>query len=159
MSQLKLIIVFVIILLGVPSKILHSQEPYIDMGFVIILSTKDYSSALKVAKEASSKLDWKLNLRNYYEDKVNGGLKTDIKCGCGIEHSVSYITRGRDETGNYVSIEFSNAFEEFTKGYYIVVVSSGYKEDKFLSESLNMAKEFYPDAYRKISNVYLGCMH
>jgi len=150
----KLIILIVGIVLS--SSKLYSQviEPYVNKGFLIILSTKDYNSALKVAKEASNNLDLDLDLRGYYPDST-AGLKTDEVCGCGEVHG--YVARGRYDDGMFVSIEYSDSFNSFTSGYYIVIVASG--DRKELNLELSNVKAFYSDAYIKNSDVYIGCMH
>lgn len=123
-------------------------------SFLIIKSTKNYNSALKKAQVASNKLGWTLNLNGNYKDKKNGLTNSDI-CDCGVNHG--YIPRGRYDAGNYVSIEFSSAYEGFTKGYYIVVVSSGEREK--VQSILAKVQKHYIDAYIKDTDIYVGCMH
>lgn len=131
--------------------------PYADMSYVIVHSTKDYDASLKMAKEASKQLGFKLNLRDYYEDKENGGLKTDVECGCGEIHE--YWPRSDYQTQKFVSIEYSNGFEGFTKGYYIVVIANGEKKNRDLKKILRQARKHYKDAYAKTTSVYMGCSH
>lgn len=138
------------------SSSIFSQDLYIEKGFVIIHSSKDYSSALKIAQESSEKMKIDLDLRDYKPDS-RLGLITDVECGCGIVHD--YIARGHSDDGQYVSIEYSNMYEGFSTGYYIVIIASGRKDDKKLKESLVLAKEYYPDSYIKSTEVYTGCMH
>lgn len=128
----------------------------IEKGFAIIHSTKDYNAALKTVKEASKKLDIKIDLRGYYADG-EGGLVTDVVCGCGLDHD-TYNPRGRFDDGAYISIEKSR-YRGFTEGYYIVVVASGNKGDKVLTETLKTAKKHYPDAYIKNTTIWYGCSH
>lgn len=123
-------------------------------SYVIIQSTKSYSAAMFTAKEASTKLDQKLNLRGYVFD-FKKGLKDTSICGCGEVHD--YIPRGRYDDGTYVSIEHTNSFKEFTDGYYIVVTASGKR--KSLKPLLFAAQVHYTDAYIKNATVYIGCMH
>ena len=75
------------------------------------------------------------------------------------EDSTCYLARGRWDDGVYVSIEFSNAYDSFSKGYFIVMAGSSFKNDPVLTKTLNKAKEKYPDAYIKASKVYMCCMH
>ncbi len=148
----SLFIVIFVIIFG--TNCVSAQEEISDVSFLIIHSTKNYDSALKIAKEASKKLELKLNLRGYYEDKIDG-LDTDEKCGCGELHG--YLPRGRFDNGDFISIEYTNSYEEFVNGFYIVVTSSGDKKE--LIKSLNKVKDFYNDAYIKEASVYVGCMH
>ena len=66
-----------------------------------------------------------------------------------------YIPRGRYDNGVYISVEYSDAYKGFAKGYYIVMVASG-EVDKSL---LKQIRTIVPDAYIKKSAVYMGCMH
>ena len=61
------------------SALAQEQEPYLDMGFLIIHSTEDYRAALQVANEASTQLGVKIDLRGYDEDPEMG-LTTLTPC-------------------------------------------------------------------------------
>ncbi|MFK8045586.1 MAG: hypothetical protein AB8B72_08825 [Crocinitomicaceae bacterium] len=138
---------------------LHCQDQIVDdmsvkRSFLIVKSTKNYSSALKTAKQASFKLNCELNLRGMVSDSIAGLTSIDT-CGCGEIHG--YYPRGRYDNGAYVSIEYSNLFSGFAKGYYIVVVASGNSED--VKKELPKAKLIFPDAYIKSTSIYMGCVH
>jgi len=130
------------------------DDHFVSKGFLIILTTKDYDGALKRAEEASQKLNLDLELRGLYPDEEMG-LDTDEQCGCGEWHG--YIARGRYDDGQYVSIEYTNFYNSFAEGYYIVIIGSG--DRKELKPLLKKAKVHYKDAYIKNSDVYIGCMH
>jgi hypothetical protein len=132
------------------------EEAIVEKGFVIISSTKDYNSALKLTKEVNRKLNIAIDLRGYYPDEKMG-LDTDIACGCGENHG--YIARGRFDDGEYLSIEYSDNFEAFTDGYYIVVAASGTNKESELTHTLKKVQSITSDAYIKNSTVYIGCMH
>lgn len=131
---------------------LNAQE--VSKSFLIVSSTKNYSAALKSAQKAANKMGIPMNLRNCYKDKEEGLTSSEI-CGCGEKHG--YIPRGRGDDGQYISIEYSSSYENFSPGYYIVVVSSG--EEEAVKSLLTRAQEFNKSAYVKKSNVYMGCMH
>ncbi|XOV68028.1 MAG: hypothetical protein ACFHU9_02420 [Fluviicola sp.] len=132
-----------------------------DYSFVIVISTKSYDAALKRAKEASEKLGYPLDLRGLHANKEFGlsfskeVCENDI-CGGGLSYPI-YIPRSDWGSEKYVSVEYSNAFEGFTKGYYIVVVASGEKGAPVVKKALTEAKKFYKDAYAKTCGVYMGC--
>ncbi len=139
----------------------ESVNMYLEKEFLIILSTKDYSEALKVCREADAKLDYGIDLRDLeynnkigltyskeiLEDEDNGGKKGNFPW---------YFPRGRYDDGRYFSIEYSNGYESFAKGYYIVIVESG--EVGSLSETLKEVKQYYKNAYIKRAKIYMGCM-
>jgi hypothetical protein len=74
----------------------------------------------------------------------------------GFEHPC-YVARGRYDDGEYVSVEWSTAYEGFTPGLYIVVVASGPEAE--VKKHLPAAREVYGDAYIKKAKVYMGCIH
>lgn len=150
----KLLILLFTTFLSYSNANAQEYNPYVSKGFLIILSTKSYEGALKAAKEASTKLDFDFQNRGLYKDEELG-LTSDEQCGCGEWHG--YIARGRYDDGNYVTIDYSDAYESFTDGYYIVIVASGKRSD--MRRTLKEVKEHYQDAYIKNSDVYIGCMH
>ncbi len=68
-----------------------------------------------------------------------------------------YLPRIDRNIAKYISIEYSDGFDGFTKGYYIVIVASGEKGDPAVKKALTDAKKFYHDAYAKTCGVYMGC--
>lgn len=130
------------------------QQQFSKVRFLITHASKDYDSSLLFAQQISKDLKLDLELNGNYPDE-NSGLNCSDTCGCGVSHG--YIARGRYDDGDYVSIEYSNAYTEFMKGYYIVVISSGDLENVQLV--LNSIKETHPTAYIKSASVYMGCMH
>ncbi len=152
----KRILLFLLIIL---CKFSFAQEEsqFVKMSFVIIQSTKKYSEAKATALKAAKTLKLKLNLRNLKPHKTAG--LTDAKKACednGWDYPC-YVSRGRYDNGEYVSIEWSNAFENFTKGYYIVIVYGGNKKEA--NVALKKVKKVFTDAYTKEDEVYIGCMH
>jgi hypothetical protein len=141
----------------------HSQctstDAFIEKEFVIVLSTPKYEAALTMAKSASAKLQYKLDLRGLKKDSASGLTWSKKECEDEWDAYPCYLARGRYDDGNYVSIEYSDAFSGFREGYYIVIVSSWCKGGTQTKTSLAKAKQFYKDAYAKLTKVYLGCMH
>jgi hypothetical protein len=137
-----------------PEEAYPSGSMMVNNSYLILQSTKSYSAAMHTAKQASAKLGLPIDNRgNVFEFK--DGLKDTTICGCGETHG--YVPRGRFDDGNYISIEHTNSFTEFTNGYYIAVAASGDRQQ--LKPLLPKAKEFLADAYIKDAEVYIGCMH
>jgi len=132
-----------------------------DFSFVILISTKSYDSALKRAEDASEKLGYPLNLRDLHPNEESGlSLPEDVCqgiCGGGVVDYPQYLPRNDWGESKYVSIEYSNGFEGFTPGYYIVVVASGEKGDPIIQEALDESKVYYEDAYAKTCGDWMGC--
>lgn len=125
--------------------------------FVIIASTKNYGEALSNAQKAKTALSYTINLRNLKQHNTNGLTNNKKECeDDGFEYPC-YIFRGRWDDGEYVSIEWSNSFDNLKQGYYIVVVYSGSKQLPTLK--MQRVKKAFPSAYVLKSKVYLGCIH
>lgn len=138
----------------VPDEEYPSGTMFVNNSYLILQSTTSYSAAMNTARKASEELGYELNYRGYVFD-FKAGLRDTATCGCGEIHE--YVPRGRYDDGNYVSIEHTNSFTEFTDGYYIVVAGSGKRST--LKPLLAKAQQFYGDAYIKDAEVYLGCLH
>lgn len=128
-------------------------------GFVIVSAGKNYEAIKKQAKTVANKLGYKLNLRDLEYHKAEGLTFSKEICEKENMEFPAYIARGRWDDGEYVSVEYTNGFEGFTPGYYIIVVSSHDKGITELTEALKHTKKSYKTAYIKYSDVYMGCMH
>ncbi|MFT6922682.1 MAG: hypothetical protein ACJA1C_001688 [Crocinitomicaceae bacterium] len=132
-----------------------------DFSFVIVISTKDYDEALKRAKDASEKLGYPLDLRGLHpNDEMGLSLPKEVCeaiCGGDVVDYPQYLPRNDWGESKYVSVEYSDGFKGFTKGYYIVVVASGEKGDPIIKEAVTESRKFYKDAYAKTCGVWMGC--
>jgi hypothetical protein len=145
---------------------IHAQEDsvsvedmFIEKEFVIILSSTDYKAALRTAKDAATRLQYKLDLRELQMNKESGLTFDKNICEGDGEEYPCYLARGRYDDGSYVSIEYSDAYNSFTKGYYIVIIAGGEKGSSEVRSALAKAKSVYKNAYAKTTKVYMGCMH
>jgi hypothetical protein len=134
-------------------------EQYVEKEFVILLSSKNYESALKTAREAAVKLKVKLDLRGLKKHKETGLTWGQKTCEDDWFSYPCYVARGRYDDGQYISIEYSSAYSGFREGYYIVVAAGGSPGDVLVKQTLAKTRKMYRDAYRKRSKVYIGCMH
>ena len=108
------------------------------------------------AKKAARQLNQPLNYRELKPNKKSGLTFSDSTCE-NEGGFPCYIARGRYDDGDDVSIEWSNAFDKFSKGFYIVLVYSGNKKEAIVA--LKKTKKIFKDAYIKQADVYVGCMH
>jgi hypothetical protein len=132
-----------------------------DYSFVIVISTTDYDEALERAIDASEKLGYKLDLRGLVpNEKMGLTLPKDVCegiCGGDIVDYPQYLPRDSWGDTKYVSVEYSNGFDGYNPGYYIVIVASGEKGDPVVQEALKEAQAVYNDAYAKTCQVWMGC--
>lgn len=129
---------------------------------LILSSTKSYPAALKTARAAAAKLRWKVDLRGYKPHPTAGLTSPKGVCeGDGFDYPC-YIARaegGGEDAYNTVSVEYSDAYSGFSKGYYIVVAAIDKPASRRLPMILSSVKKEYPDAYVKRTEVWYGCMH
>ena len=155
---MKYLIVLVFLFFNATISFAQSEElPFVKRSFVIIKSTKNYNEASTFAKAASKQLNIPLDLRDLKPHKTAG--LTDSKKGCednGWDYPC-YVPRGREGEIDFVSIDWSNVFKNFAKGYYIVIAACGNKAE--MQKALQKIKKKYKDAYVKEDEVYMGCMH
>jgi hypothetical protein len=133
------------------------ESAFVKKSFIIIKSTKSYTEAKAFAIKASKDLKIKLDLRDLKPNKESGLTWNKKECETNGWDYPCYVARGRYDDGDYVSIEWSEAFAKFAKGYYIVIVYSGNKKEA--TTSLKKVKKLFKEAYAKEADVYIGCMH
>ena len=138
---------------------LRLEDQFVEKGFLILKSTKDYNEALNFVKEVSKKLEIKIDLRDLSPNEKTGLSFPDSICMSEFGQMPCYVARGRWDDGVYLSIEYSNAYDKFKSGYYIVIAASDFKENNTLKATLKKVKENISDAYIKYTKVYVGCMH
>ena len=128
----------------------------ISKSILIVKSTKSYDEAKKVAEKLAKMSGLKLDLRGLvYNDEIMLSEPTDLCRENGFDYPC-YVARGRYDDGVYLSVELSDAYEDFVRGYYIVVAASMEAIDKDLVQKL---KRYVPDTYVKRTLVYMGCIH
>ena len=134
-------------------------EAMVKKGYVIVSAGKNYEVIKKQAKTVADKLGYKLNLRDLEYHKTEGLSINRSLCEKENMEYPFYIARGRWDDGEYVSVEYTNAYEGFTPGYYIIMVSSHDKGAAELKTALQHVKKSYKTAYIKYADVYMGCLH
>jgi hypothetical protein len=131
-------------------------DPMVEKAFLLVAASKDWDTARSTASQAAQALAMELKVE--VEPHPTEGLSFDAKTctESGFEFPC-YVARGRYDDGEFVSVEWSSAYEGFTPGLYIVVVASGPEAE--VKKQLDAAREVYGDAYIKKAKVYMGCMH
>ncbi|MGF2414544.1 MAG: hypothetical protein ACQUYJ_19570 [Ferruginibacter sp.] len=153
---MKKIIFSISLLFFAAVSLAQEAQPYIKKSFVIVQSTKNYAAAKLTAEKAARQLQQPLDFRELKPNKKTGLTFADSVCENEGGYPC-YIARGRFDDGDYVSIEWSNAINGFAKGYYVVIVGAGSKDETTIV--LKKVKKFFKDAYIKQAEVYIGCMH
>jgi hypothetical protein len=160
---------FVFVLLLVSGAInVVAQDKFnteVPKDIIIVRSTKDYKTALLTAKQAASKLKKKLDLRGLSPNSKIGLSMSKGDCnGVGGGDDLGfpcYQARGDGNAFNddYVSVEYSDAYKGFAKGYYIVVAAITDVKSASMKAKLAQINKVYPDAYAKRTYIWFGCMH
>ena len=152
-------------LVAVPASSSAKEPDFMENRHVVILSvypsfSEAQASAEKIAK--ASKLPFSMEGRVF--DKKRGLIYPD-----NFDDEVfrgQYVARryhqtvfpGSDNEREYLSVERSDGYGGFKKGYYIVV--AGVHESS--GAAVAQAKKFTtwaPTAYSKKTRIYMGCMH
>ncbi len=143
---------------------LQAQEGIttVDKQILILSSSTSYMAAQQVALEAADKMNRELKEDRKLTPNKETGLTMSAKdcdeLGWGYP---CYGARGQEGALNtyYISVEHSNAYEELSDGYYIVVMAVDNKNSEIMKANHKLAKTFYPDAYVKNIQGWIGCSH
>lgn len=127
---------------------------WMDAYVLILKTTKSCQEAVNVATKAGKAL----NLEFDNESKECSDAK-------GVYYSEDIddeMYRGgyapRRYEGEYISLENSDGYKDFSPGK-IIVVSGIYKDGKNARKALKAVRKFYPDAYAKKTTLWMGCIH
>ncbi len=134
-------------------------EPFVEKEFVIVKSTASYKEAAKAAASAAAKLGVRLDLRGLSPHERTGLTSSEEECSRNDFPYPCYVPRGRYDDGTYASVEWSSDYGGFSKGLYVVMVSSEVTGSSETGRMLEVAHRAYPDAYSKRARVYVGCLH
>jgi len=137
----------------IPALAQSNYNTEVPKDIVILQSTRDYAAALVGAGQAAARLQRPLKLAGNQPNQKLGLSASPADCtGAGYDFPY-YQPRGQGgaENSDYVSIEFSDGYTGFAKGYYIVVAA--------LRQTLARVQRAYPAAYTKRTAVWFGCMH
>lgn len=156
---MKIIFTIFAVILFSTSLLAQDENPTIQKEVLIAHSGKDYTKAMAIAKKLSTQLKLKLDLRGLKPNKELGLSDSKKNCEEGFGFFPCYVPRGHYEDGSYISIEYSDSFEGFAKGYYIVVVAHYQTGNSAIKTLLTKTKKIIPDAYIKRTSVYTGCIH
>jgi len=149
------------LLLSVPTQAQADFNVNVPKNIVILQSTRDYKAALAGAKQAAARLKRPLKLNDNQPNKQLGLSLPKADCENDGYGFPCYLPRGQGmaEDSDYISIEFSDGYEGFAKGYYIVVAALAEPNSANLRQTLARVRKAYPTAYAKRTAVWRGCMH
>ncbi|MDZ4664157.1 MAG: hypothetical protein SGJ15_04715 [Bacteroidota bacterium] len=137
----------------------EADNAYSERSFLIIASTKNIKEAFTLANAASKKTGLKFRDNALEKDTIAGATFPIDTCKTFGFEWPCYVARGRYDDGAYVSVEYSNAYTGFKKGYFIVIAANGHKENEEFNRAVKKIKQHYPKSYVKRTLVYFGCMH
>lgn len=129
---------------------------YANKDFIIIGSLENFEAALILAIEAASKLNIELDINDTALEEGQLVNTNEETCKKLLFEGRCYLPRGRYDDGKYISIERSNAYQEFTPGYFILVAGSDFTEENTMTEFLEEVKTLYDDAYIKSTKIFMG---
>jgi hypothetical protein len=131
--------------------------------WVVILGVyKDFAEAKADALKFSKASKVPFSMRGNIFDKKGLHFPKDIDdplyAGEYVSRSHNTYVDGKKELEEHLSVERSDGYQGFAKGYYIVVgtISETGKDGLAQAERF---KAFSKDTYVKKTIIYLGCMH
>ncbi|MBC7863588.1 MAG: hypothetical protein IAF38_11470 [Bacteroidia bacterium] len=137
----------------------NNTDAFEKKSFVILFSGKDFDSTLSFAKTSAKKLKLKFDESRVQKDSLTHLTFPKTICESNGFSSPCYVARGRFDDGIYISIEYSDDYNGFAKGYYLVIAASGEPADAKLKSEFQKIKKSFPKSYRKQADVYIGCIH
>jgi chloramphenicol 3-O-phosphotransferase len=156
--HLLVIIGLMVILSG--QRAMAQDVPLITKEVLVLQSTRDYKTALATARQAAARLHTTLDLEGYQPNPQSGLTMSKADCADNGFGYPTYVARGRQvEKQSYVSIEYSNGYNGFAHGYYLVVAAVGETGSAVVRDTSAAARRWYPDAYAKQTQVWVGCIH
>jgi hypothetical protein len=157
----RLVIILGLLVATVPALAQSTYNVDVPKDIVILQSTRDYAAALAGARQAATKLSRPLKLAGNHPNKALGLSASKADCTGGGYDFPCYVPRGQGgaEDSDYLSIEFSDGYTGFAKGYYIVVAALAPPNSVALRQTLARVQRTYPAAYAKRTSVWFGCMH
>ena len=151
----KLLLVLLMSIGSFSEEINTDVDMFVNKSFLIAKSTKSYKEAKSFSEKISKTLGIGINYRRLVFNKSEFLSFSNEECTQNGWDYPCFIPRGRYDDGVYISIEHTNWYDEFSNGYYIVVLASGKDAPKTLAK----VKKHYSDTYVKKAKVYVGCMH
>ncbi len=158
---MKQVLLLSLLTIGFCAPSAEAQEtPEITKQVLILRSTKSYQQASTTARQAAARLHAKLDLGGYRPNAQSGLTMSKAECeDNGFEYP-AYVPRGREaENSRIISIEYSDGYAGFAKGYYLVVAAVGQPGSALVRQTSVAARQWYPDAYTKQTRIWVGCMH
>jgi len=147
----KLLIVFVLLLFV---NLSFGQRSFV--RFLVADEVKTYQEAVELANDVSSQMNIKLDLRGLVAYEGGGLTVPDSICKLHDVSYPAYTPRGRWDDGVYVSIEWSDDYEDVAESKYIVVVSSNSEYNNNMVNLYESVSSRFIHAYLQSTTVYTG---
>ena len=158
-------LLFAAVFLLSPS-IMRAKEPdFLENRYVVILTVcKTFAEARadveKIAK--ASRVPFSMEGRVY--DKKRGLIYPDnfddevFRGQYVARRSHTTVLKGSEEASEYLSVERSDAYDGFKKGFYIVVAGI-HGNSPSAQANTKRFTAWAPTAYAKKTRIYMGCLH
>lgn len=141
------------------AKLDESYQAWSQTNVLILGSRRLYAEALALARRASAQTGIPFSTRGMIYDEKRGLIWPDTFADS--IYAGSYWGRRYnacdDKLESCISIERSEFYGGFRKGYYIVV--GGLLGEEEVKPALARVRAEIPDAYAKKTSIYLGCIH
>lgn len=131
--------------------------------WVVILGVyKDFSEAKADAQKFSKASKIPFSMRGNIFDKKGlhypKNFEDEMYAGEYLARRGNATREGDKDLEEHLSIERSEGYQGFAKGYYIVVGTIAETSKDGLAQAERF-KAFAPDTYVKKTTIYMGCLH
>ena len=159
--KMKAVLLFVWLAVFATSQVALAQSnAWVARDVLILQSTKGYKSAVATARQAATRLHAPLQLAGNLPNSQTGLSLSRKDCATNGFEYPAYVARGRGNDRNtYISVEYSAGYKGFAPGYYLVVAAVAQPGAALVQKAFVAARQWYPDAYAKRTQVWVGCIH
>ena len=152
-------------LLAVPTVSCAKEPDFIENRYVVILSVyPSFADARADAEKIGKAAKLPFSMEGRVFDKKRGLIYPDnfddeVFRGQYVARRYhKTILKGSDNEREYLSVERSDGYDGFKKGYYIVVAGI-HESSAAAAAQTKRFTAWAPTAYAKKTRIYLGCMH
>ena len=152
-------------LLAGPSTSSAKEPDFMENRYVVILSVyKSFPEAREDAEKIGKAAKLPFSMEGRVFDKKRGLIYPDnfddeVFRGQYVARRYHQtVLKGSDRDREYLSVERSDGYDGFKKGYYIVVAGV-HDNSAAATAQTKRFTAWAPTAYPKKTRIYMGCMH
>jgi len=142
----------------------QEDDLVVERHVAILSAYRSFDAALADAKKISKASKVPFSMQDRIYDKERGLIYPDnfddeaFRGSYVARRYDTAVVKGSDEATSYLSVERSDAYQNFKPGFYIVLAGIQDSREKALKQAEKF-KTWAPTAYVKKTKIYIGCLH